>query len=59
MLKLRREHDAPADHYQVYSGEVRIGTIRLRHLADWVCRTATAAPSASVLKPRRTVQISL
>ena len=27
MLKLRHEHDAPADHYQVYSGEVRIGTI--------------------------------
>jgi hypothetical protein len=24
-------------------------TIRLRHLADCVCRTATAAPSASVL----------
>jgi hypothetical protein len=27
MLKLRHEHDASANHYQVYSGEVRIGTI--------------------------------
>jgi hypothetical protein len=27
MLKLRHEHDDPANHYQVYTGEVRIGTI--------------------------------
>jgi hypothetical protein len=27
MLKLRHEADASADHYQVYSGTVRIGTI--------------------------------
>jgi hypothetical protein len=27
MLKLRHEADASADHYQVYSGTVRVGTI--------------------------------
>ena len=27
MLKLRHEADASADHYQVYTGTVRVGTI--------------------------------
>jgi hypothetical protein len=27
MLKLRHEADASPDHYQVYTGQVRIGTI--------------------------------
>jgi hypothetical protein len=27
MLKLRHEADASPDHFQVYSGEVRVGTI--------------------------------
>ena len=27
MLKLRHEAGASADHYEVYTGEVRIGTI--------------------------------
>jgi hypothetical protein len=27
MLKLRHEADASADHFQVYTGQVRVGTI--------------------------------
>ena len=30
-----REHDAPAEHYQVYSGEVRIGTIYKTSGNEW------------------------